>query len=116
MDISETILISLGLAMDAFAVSVCKGLSMKKMQWKKAIIIGIYFGFFQMMMPIIGYLLGANFAELVESVDHWLAFILLGFIGINMIKENNIEFDNYIITVVVSFMALMVMSFIFGFY
>ena len=84
----EIMLVGLGLAMDAFAVSVCKGLSMKKMEWKKAIIIGLYFGFFQMIMPIIGYMLGVNFAELVESVDHWIAFILLGFIGIKMIIES----------------------------
>ncbi len=83
----EIILISVGLAMDAFAVSVCKGLSLKKMSWKKAIIVGAYFGIFQAGMPLIGYLLGSYFEELVTKVDHWIAFILLGAIGANMLKE-----------------------------
>ena len=87
MGLVSIILISIGLAMDAFAVSVCKGLSMKKLEVKKVVIIGLYFGIFQGMMPLIGYLLGVNFTELVESIDHWIAFILLGFIGGKMIKE-----------------------------
>lgn len=88
MNLLEIILISIGLAMDAFAVSICKGLSMKKMNLKKTIIIGIYFGFFQMMMPFIGYFLGANFAKAAENIDHWIAFILLALIGTNMIRES----------------------------
>lgn len=88
MGISEIILISLGLAMDAFAIAVCKGLSMKKMDWKKAIIIGLWFGFFQALMPVIGYILGSSFQHLIESVDHWLIFALLSFIGVKMIKES----------------------------
>lgn len=87
MGIVEIILIGLGLAMDAFAVSVCKGLSMKKLNWKKAIIIGLYFGIFQMLMPIIGYSLGTAFEGFVTSVDHWIAFILLLIIGGKMIAE-----------------------------
>lgn len=83
----EILLISIGLAMDAFAVSICKGLSFKTMSWKKAIIVGLYFGFFQALMPLIGYFLGATFESVVTKVDHWIAFILLGIIGINMIKE-----------------------------
>jgi len=73
--------------MDAFAVAVCKGLSIQKMEWKKACIIGAYFGIFQALMPFIGYLLGINFREQIVSIDHWVAFILLGIIGLNMIKE-----------------------------
>ena len=88
MGVSEIVLISIGLAMDAFAVSICKGLSMKKMSIKKATVIGVYFGFFQMLMPALGYLLATNFANILESIDHWIAFILLGLIGINMIKES----------------------------
>jgi len=88
MDLFEIILVGIGLAMDAFAVSVCKGLSMKKMNWKNAIIIAFYFGVFQAGMPIIGYFLGTTFKGLVESVDHWIAFILLLIIGGNMIKES----------------------------
>lgn len=91
MEITETILISIGLAMDAFAVAICKGLSMKKMSWKKAIIIALYFGTFQMMMPFIGYALCVGFDEWLESIDHWIAFILLAFIGGKMIKESFCE-------------------------
>lgn len=88
MGIFEITLIGLGLAMDAFAVSICKGLSMKKMNWKNAMIIAIYFGIFQAIMPIIGYFLGTTFSELVKSIDHWIAFILLTIIGGNMIKDS----------------------------
>ncbi len=87
MGVLEIIVISIGLAMDAFAVSVCKGLAMKKLNVKKMIIVGLYFGGFQGLMPLIGYLLGANFESFVTKVDHWIAFILLSIIGINMIKE-----------------------------
>lgn len=87
MAILEILLISIGLAMDAFAVSICKGLSMKKMSWKKAITIGLWFGIFQAGMPVIGYLLGSAFEHVITNIDHWIAFILLGFIGGKMIKE-----------------------------
>jgi len=73
--------------MDAFAVSICKGLSMKTLDRKKTIIIAIYFGVFQALMPLLGYLLGTTFESYITSWDHWVAFILLGTIGINMIKE-----------------------------
>lgn len=75
------LLLSIGLGMDAFAVSVCKGVSMKKMDWKKAIIMGLYFGGFQALMPVIGYFLGSAFESLITNIDHWIAFILLGIIG-----------------------------------
>ena len=88
MRILEISLIGIGLAMDAFAVAVCKGLSMKKLNWKKAIIIGVYFGVFQAIMPVIGYFLGSAFQSFVDSIDHWIAFILLVIIGGNMIKES----------------------------
>lgn len=87
MTVLGLIVIAIGLAMDAFAVSICKGLSMKKMSFKKAFIIGGYFGTFQAIMPLVGYLLGIGFQDKVTSIDHWIAFILLGVIGINMIKE-----------------------------
>ncbi len=87
MGIVELILISIGLGMDAFAVAVCKGISMKKMDWRKAIIIGLYFGIFQGLMPLIGFVLGKSFESIVTSIDHWIAFVLLGFIGSNMIRE-----------------------------
>ena len=73
--------------MDAFAVSICKGLSMKKMNWKNAIIIGTYFGVFQAGMPILGFILGKSFEQKITSIDHWVAFILLGYTGVKMIKE-----------------------------
>ena len=88
MSLFEIVFIAIGLAMDAFAVSICKGLSMKKINYKKAIIIGLYFGLFQALMPVLGYFLGSNFAQLVEKIDHWIAFILLTIIGLNMIKES----------------------------
>ena len=87
MGLIEIILISVALGMDAFAVSVCKGLSLKEMSWKKACIVGLYFGGFQALMPLIGFLLGSTFEEVVTSIDHWIAFILLGIIGGKMIKE-----------------------------
>lgn len=87
MGVVELIILSIGLAMDACAVSICKGISFKKMEWKKAIIIGLWFGAFQALMPLIGYMLGSTFEEVVKNIDHWLAFILLLGIGANMIKE-----------------------------
>ena len=88
MGIVEIALVGIGLAMDAFAVSICKGLSMKKMNWKNAGIIALYFGVFQALMPVLGYFLVSTFRGLVENVDHWIAFILLVIIGGNMIKES----------------------------
>lgn len=86
MGIIEILLIAVGLAMDAFAVSICKGLSMKKLNYK-TLIIGLYFGLFQALMPLIGYLLGTSFESLITKIDHWIAFALLSIIGINMIVE-----------------------------
>lgn len=88
MGIIEIVLISFGLAMDAFAVAVCKGISMKKLNVLKSIIIGIWFGFFQAIMPIIGFYLGTKFESFINSFSHIIAFILLLIIGANMIKEN----------------------------
>lgn len=87
MEIGELIVLSLGLGMDAFAVSICKGLSMKKMNWKKALIIGLYFGGFQAIMPVLGYSLSKGFENFVTSIDHWIAFILLSIIGGKMVKD-----------------------------
>ena len=87
MGIIEILLISIGLGMDSFAVAVCKGLSMQKMNWKKAIIIGLYFGIFQAVMPLIGFALGREFEAVITNIDHWITFILLGLIGFNMIRE-----------------------------
>ena len=88
MGFIELLLIAVGLSMDAFAVSVCKGLSVKKVGVKHAALAGLYFGGFQFLMPVIGYLLGFRFESVIESIDHWVAFVLLAFIGGNMIKES----------------------------
>ena len=94
MSIIEIILLSFGLAMDAFAVSICKGLTLKKMDWKKSLIAGGYFGVFQAIMPLIGYFLiklfkqNEEISNFITKYDHWIAFILLIIIGINMIIES----------------------------
>lgn len=87
MGFVELLLLSVGLGMDAFAVSVCKGISMKKMNWKKTCIIGLYFGGFQALMPVLGYFLGSTFESVISNLDHWIAFGLLAIIGGNMIKD-----------------------------
>lgn len=88
MSFIELFLIAVGLSMDAFAVSVCKGLSVKRLSPKHALLVGIYFGGFQFLMPVIGYLLGFRFEHIITNIDHWIAFVLLSFIGGNMIKES----------------------------
>ena len=87
MSLLELFLIAVGLSMDAFAVSICKGLSVRKARVSHMLCVGLYFGGFQALMPAVGYLLGTQFASFIESVDHWIAFVLLGFIGANMIRE-----------------------------
>lgn len=87
MSVIELFLIAVGLSMDAFAVSVCKGLSAEKTGVKHAALAGLYFGAFQFLMPILGYLMGFKFERLITNIDHWIAFALLGIIGGNMIKE-----------------------------
>lgn len=87
MGIGELFLLAVGLSMDAFAVSVCKGLAMKKATLKAEATCGLWFGGFQALMPTIGFFLGALFADAIEAFDHWVAFALLAIIGINMLKE-----------------------------
>ena len=87
MSLTELFIIAVGLSMDAFAVSVCKGLAVKKAGIKEMVIAGAWFGGFQALMPLIGYFLGAAFEKYITKIDHWIAFILLGIIGANMIKE-----------------------------
>lgn len=88
MDIIEIIIIAIGLAMDAFAVAIGKGLSISKVSWRHYLLIGLWFGGFQALMPLIGYLLGTSFANVVAGFDHWIVFALLSLIGSNMIKES----------------------------
>lgn len=87
LSLAELFLIGVGLSMDAFAVSICKGLSVQRLQGRHMLLAGLYFGAFQALMPTIGYLLGASFAELISAYDHWITFILLALIGGNMIRE-----------------------------
>ena len=91
MTIPELFLIALGLSMDAFAVSVCKGLSTGRLQPRRALQCGAYFGGFQALMPVLGYLLGGRFQRVIASIDHWVAFVLLSVIGLNMIRQSFAE-------------------------
>ena len=88
MDLLTLLTLAVGLSMDAFAVSICKGLAMREKVLGKGVIIGLWFGGFQALMPIIGFFLGTQFKDQITSIDHWIAFILLGLIGINMVKES----------------------------
>ena len=94
MSLLELFLLAVGLSMDAFAVSVCKGLSVRRGSMKQALTVGIWFGSFQALMPFLGYLLGITFSSLITNVDHWIAFVLLAFIGFNMIRESRSEEEN----------------------
>ena len=87
MGFGELMLLAVGVSMDAFAVSICKGLAMKKATLKAGLTCGVWFGGFQALMPLIGFYLGTLFAGAIEAVDHWVAFVLLGIIGFNMLKE-----------------------------
>lgn len=125
MALTEIIILSIGLSMDAFAVATCKGLSMQKMSWKKAIIIALYFGIFQAIMPLIGYVLGIKFQQSIVNIDHWIAFILLTTIGINMIKEiwneaendnnDNIDFKNMIVLAIATSIDALAIGITFAF-
>ncbi|MDR1692790.1 MAG: manganese efflux pump MntP family protein [Oscillospiraceae bacterium] len=88
MGFIELFLLAVGLSMDAFAVSVCAGLTMRRVTVRKALTVGLYFGFFQVMMPLIGYFAARLFAERIVFIDHWVAFALLAFLGIKMIRES----------------------------
>lgn len=88
MSIFEAILLAVSLSMDAFAVALCKGLAIKKINFKKCLIVGAWFGSFQALMPLAGFLLGSTFADKITAVSHWIAFVLLAIIGGNMIKES----------------------------
>lgn len=87
MDLLTLLLLAVGLSMDAFAVAVCKGLAMQKITWKKCCIVGAWFGGFQALMPFTGYVLGIQFETYIDRIAPWVAFVLLGIIGANMVKE-----------------------------
>lgn len=88
MELAELLIIAIGVSMDAFAVSICKGLSVRRIRPKHAALTAVWFGGFQALMPLAGFFLGVSFADFVSSVDHWIAFILLGIIGANMVKDS----------------------------
>ena len=88
MNTLDLLLLAVGLSMDAFAVSICKGLSLGKINWRHMVLAGLWFGGFQALMPAIGYGLGSFFADMIDAYDHWVTFILLSAIGLNMIKES----------------------------
>ena len=89
MSLIELFILAMGLSMDAFAVSICKGLSLGKADIKSCATAGLYFGGFQAVMPAVGYMLGIRFQSMIQTIDHWIAFVLLSLIGINMIREAN---------------------------
>lgn len=88
MELWELLLIAVGVSMDAFAIAICKGLSVEKVEKKHLLITGLWFGGAQALMPLLGYLLGTSFQSFIEQIDHWIAFVLLGIIGLGMIKES----------------------------
>ena len=106
MGLIELFLIAVGLSMDAFAVSVCKGLAMPKCTFKRAAIVGLWFGGFQALMPAIGYILGAQFQEAIASIDHWIAFVLLALIGGNMILAVATSIDALAIGITFAFLKV----------
>ena len=102
----ELAVLAVGLSMDAFAVSVCKGLSVRTLKAKHAVICGLYFGGFQLLMPLIGFALGVRFQSLITSIDHWIAFVLLGLIGANMVRESR-EHDDESVSDSFRFMTML---------
>lgn len=110
MSLVELLILAIGLSMDAFAVSVCKGLSMKTWNRRHTGIIGLYFGGFQAGMPLVGYLLGYQFKNAITSIDHWIAFILLAIIGANMIKEAFDKEDAECFDASVDFKSMLVLA------
>ena len=109
MSIIEILLLAVSLSMDAFAVALCKGLALKKINLKSCAIVGLWFGAFQGLMPMIGYFLGSAFADKITSVDHWIAFVLLAIIGGNMIKEA-LEKDDEKVNDSLGFKTMLVMA------
>lgn len=105
----ELIILAIGLSMDAFAVAICKGLSIKKLKLKDAAIVGLWFGAFQALMPVIGYILGMNLRVYIEAFDHWIAFILLLLLGSNMIKES-LEKGDENVKADLSFKTMLIMA------
>ncbi len=125
MSIFGIIILSIGLGMDAFAISVCKGISFKKGNLKKSVIVATYMGVFQAIMPVLGYYLGISFADKITSIDHWLAFALLFVIGVKMIKEalnkdievvnDNVDFKEMIVLAIATSIDALAVGITFAF-
>lgn len=109
MNVVEVVLLAISLSMDAFAVALCKGLALEKINLKYCAIVGLWFGAFQGLMPMLGYFLGSTFADKITSVDHWIAFILLAIIGSNMIKES-LEKDEEKVNDSLGFKTMLIMA------
>lgn len=109
MNVVEIVLLAISLSMDAFAVALCKGLALEKINLKCCAIVGLWFGAFQGLMPMLGYFLGSTFADKITSVDHWIAFILLAIIGSNMIKES-LEKDEEKVNDSLGFKTMLIMA------
>ena len=110
MGIAELVIIAIGVSMDAFAVSICKGLSVRSLRPRHVLQTSLWFGGFQALMPLIGYFLGVSFADFVTSIDHWISFILLGIIGGNMIKESSHKDEDYNVAPDFSFRTMFAMA------
>lgn len=110
MEAAELLIIAVGVSMDAFAVSICKGLAVRRLRPKHAAMTALWFGGFQALMPLIGYYLGVSFSDFVSSVDHWIAFILLGLIGANMLKESFQKDDSCSLDPDFSFRTMLAMA------
>ena len=110
MTIIEILIIAVGVSMDAFAVSICKGLSVCRVRPRDVLSVALWFGGFQALMPLVGYFLGVSFADFVGSVDHWIAFILLGIIGGNMLKESFHRNDSCEVASDFSFRTMLAMA------
>lgn len=124
MGVIEILLIGLALAVDSFAAAICKGLSMEKMSWKKAIIIAVYFGVFQIIMPVAGYLIGSIFEGAVTNINHWIAFFLFVLIGGNLVKESfddeldkrndKVDFKNMLILAIITSIDALTIGIVFS--
>lgn len=110
MGFTELFIIAIGLSMDAFAVSICKGLSVCRVRPKNALAVALWFGGFQALMPVLGYFLGVSFADFVSAVDHWIAFVLLGIIGGKMLVESFEKDENCEVNPDFTFRTMLVMA------
>jgi len=110
MELWELLLIAVGLSMDAFAIAICKGLSVEKIKKKHMMITGLWFGGAQALMPLLGYLLGTGFQSAIEQIDHWIAFVLLGIIGLGMIKESREEEEECSVDASIAFKVMFLLA------